>query len=73
MDYIIVLIQYQTFNIISESITAAEATGEFIRIKIAGKIVKAKPMPEAHSRDNEEIVIPPEKRGKILSELRQIS
>ena len=62
-----------TFNVISESITAAEATDEFIRIKIAGKIVKAKPMLEANSRDNEEIVIPPQKRGKILSELRQIS
>ena len=44
---------------------AAEATGEFIGNKIADKIV------DANSRNAEEIVIPPEKREKILNEVRQ--
>ena len=48
---------------------AAEATGELIRNKIVGKILK----PDEHPRNAEEIVIPPEKRKEILNELRQVS
>ena len=43
---------------------AAEATGEFIGNKVADKIVKPKPAPEANSRNKKEIIIPPEKRVK---------
>ena len=40
--------------------------------KIADKILKPKPVPDAKSRNVEEIVVPPEKRQKILNELRQV-
>ena len=46
----------------------AEVTGEFIRNKIADKIVK----PDENSRNVKEITTPPEKREEILNELRQI-
>ena len=46
---------------------AAEATGEFIGIKIASRIVKS----DENPRKIEEIVIPPEKREEILNESRQ--
>ena len=51
----------------------AEATGEFIGNKIADKIVKLKPAPDANSKNLKEIVIPPEKRQEILNELRQVT
>ena len=47
---------------------AAEATGGFIGNRIADKIVK----PDEKSRNVEEIIIPPEKRDKILKESRQV-
>ena len=47
---------------------AAEATGEFVGNKTADKIVKPKPVPEAKSRNVEEIVLPPEKRKEIPKE-----
>ena len=52
---------------------AAEATGEFIRNKIADKIVNAKPVSEKNSRNVEEIIIPSEKTKETLNELRQSS
>ena len=51
---------------------AARATGEFIGSKIADKIVKPKPLLDENSRDVKEIVTPPYKKEKILSELRQV-
>ena len=51
---------------------AAKATGEFIGNKIADKIVKPKPMLDEKSRDVKEIVTPPYKKEKILSELREV-
>ena len=51
---------------------AAEATAEFIRSKIADKIVKSKLMPRDNLRNVEEIIIPTEKREEILVELRQV-
>ena len=51
---------------------AAEATGEFMGSKVAEKILKAKLVLEANSRDIEEIIIPPEEREKILRELRRV-
>ena len=51
---------------------AAEATGELIGNKISNKIVKPKTVPHENSRNDEEIVIPPEKRQNILHELREI-
>ena len=47
---------------------ADEATGEFVGNKTADKIVKPKPVPEAKSRNVEEIVLPPEKRKEIPKE-----
>ena len=47
---------------------AAEATGELIGNKITDKILKL----VENSRNFEEIVIPPEKRQKILNELKQV-
>ena len=41
-------------------------TGEFIGKKITDKAVKPKPVPETNLRNIEEIVIPPEQRGKLL-------
>ena len=52
---------------------AAEATGECLGNKIADKILNPKPLPGQNSRNDEEIVIPPEKRQEILNELRQVS
>ena len=45
---------------------AHKAAREFIFIgnKIASKIVKPRPVPDMNSRNNEEIVIPPEERKK---------
>ena len=51
---------------------AAEATAEFIGNKIADKIVKLKPVSDMNSRNVEEILIPQEKREKILNKLRQV-
>ena len=39
----------------TEAHQAAEATGEFIRKRIADKIVKTKPVPDENSRNVEEI------------------
>ena len=50
---------------------AAEATGEFIGNKIADKIVKH--IIDENSRNDEETIIPPEKREEILNKLRQVS
>ena len=47
----------------------AEATGEMIGNKIAEKILK--PVPEANSRNVEEIVVWPYKR-QVLNDIRQI-
>ena len=47
---------------------SAEVTGEFI----GNKIVKPKLVIDDNSRSAEEIIIPPEKREEILSELRQV-
>ena len=41
---------------------AAEGTGVSIGNKIAGKIVKPKPLPAENSRNVEEIIVPPGKR-----------
>ena len=46
---------------------AAEATGEFLRNKIANKIVKPKHVIDENPRNVEEIIIPPEKREEILN------
>ena len=51
---------------------AAEATGEFIGKKIADKIVKQNPVIDENSRNVEEIILPPEKRGEKLSDLRLV-
>ena len=51
---------------------AAEATGEFIGNKIAGKIEKPKPVLDLISRNAKKIITPSEKRGEILSKLWQI-
>ena len=40
----------------------AESTGEFLRKKIAGKIVKPLATPDENSRNVEEIAIPPDKK-----------
>ena len=42
---------------------ATEATVEFLRTKIANKIVK----PDGNSRNVEEIIITPEKREEVLN------
>ena len=51
---------------------AAEATGKFVGNKIPEAIVKWKRVIDENSRNIEEIIILPEKRGKIISELRQV-
>ena len=51
---------------------SVKATGEFIGNKIADKVVKPKPTIDENSRNVEEIVIPPEKRHKMLNKLRQV-
>ena len=51
---------------------AAEATGEFIGNKIAGKIVKPKHVIDENPRNVEEILISPEKGEEILNKLRQV-
>ena len=51
---------------------AAEPTGQFIGNKIANKIVKPKPVLDMNSRNVKEMIIPPEKRGELLNELRQV-
>ena len=50
----------------------AETTVELIGNKIAQKSAKPKSVPEANSRDVEEIVIPAEKRQELLNDLRQM-
>ena len=45
----------------------AEATGKITGNKIAENIVKPTPVSDEHSRNIEEIVIPPEKRQEILN------
>ena len=47
---------------------AAEPTAEFIRNKIANKIVKPNPVSNTTSGNAEGMFIPPEKKGKILHE-----
>ena len=51
---------------------AVKATGEFIGNKIADKFVKPKPTIDENSWNVEEIVIPPEKRHKMLNKLRPV-
>ena len=51
---------------------AAEATGEFIRNKIANKIVKPKPVPDDNLWNVEKMIIPPETREEILNEKKQV-
>ena len=51
---------------------AVEATGDFIRNKIADKIVKPKPITDANSRNVEEIVVQPEKRKILSNKLKQV-
>ena len=51
---------------------AAEATGEFLIIKIADKVLKQKPVIDENSRNVEEIIIPPETREEMFNELRQV-
>ena len=34
--------------------------------------MKPKPVPDENSRNAKEIIIPPEKKGEILNELRQV-
>ena len=53
-------------------IASKKVTREFIGKKIAHKVVKPKPIPEANSNDIEETIIPPEKREEILKELIQV-
>ena len=50
----------------------AEATGELIGKKINDKIVKPKSVIDENSKNLEKIVIPAEKREKILNELRVV-
>ena len=47
----------------------AEATGELIEDKIADKIVKPKPVPEAKPRYAKKAYIPPEQRQEKLNDL----
>ena len=49
-----------------------KAAGEFIGSKIAGKILKLKPVSDDDLKDAEEKIIPPEKREKILKEFRLV-
>ena len=49
---------------------APEATGEFIGNKVADKIVNQKPVTVKNARTVEEIIISPEKREEIWTELR---
>ena len=49
---------------------AAEAKGGFTGNKIANKIVKPKSPADENSKNVEEIIIPPEKREEMWSELR---
>ena len=51
---------------------AAEAACEFIGNKIAAKIVKPKHVTDESPRNVQEIIIPSEKREKILNKLRQV-
>ena len=51
---------------------AAEATCEFTRNKIAGKIVKLKHVIDLNLNNVEEIIISPEKREEILKKLMQV-
>ena len=51
---------------------AAESTAEFIRSKIADRIVKSKLVSYDNLKNVEEIIIPTEKREEILDELRQV-
>ena len=48
----------------------SEIAGEIIGNKIADNIVKR--MCNIYSRNNDDVVIPPQKREKILNELRQV-
>ena len=50
----------------------AEGTSEFIGNKYADKIVKPKHLIHKNSWNAEEIIIPTEKREKILNKLRQL-
>ena len=50
----------------------AEATFELIGNKISKKFMKPKPVTNENSRNVEEIVIPREKREKILNELGKV-
>ena len=49
---------------------ATEATGEFLGNKIAGTATNSDDNKTVKTKPVEEIIIPPEKRGEILNELR---
>ena len=49
---------------------SAEATGDLIGSKIADKITSFKSKPKEKIKEDEEIIIPPEKRQQILNDLR---
>ena len=51
---------------------AAEATGEIIGSNVADKIVKPNLFLMRIQKNFKEIVIPPEKREEIMSELRKV-
>ena len=51
---------------------AVEATGEFIRSKIATKAGKPRPVIDQNSRNVEEIEIPLKKREEILNKLGKV-
>ena len=51
---------------------ALEATDQFTGNKIADKIVKSKHVTDENPRNVEELIIPPEKREKILNESRHL-
>ena len=49
---------------------SAEATGYLIGSKIADKIISFKSKPKEKIEEDEEIIIPPDKRQQILNDLR---
>ena len=49
---------------------SAEATGDLIGTKIADEITSLKVKPQEEIEDQQEIIIPPEKRQQIINDLR---
>ena len=49
---------------------SAEATGDLTGTKIADKITSLKVKPQEEIEDEQEIIIPPEKRLQIINDLR---